>query len=77
MVGTCASWCWFMAHARSELVHWVAASSTALSREGLMLLNQLPSSHSIYLVGHRPLGAQLFGLVEFYAKDGFEMDRFY
>ena len=38
-------------------MHWVVASTTALSRGSLLLLNQLSCSHSNYMVGHTALGA--------------------
>ena len=37
-------------------IHRVAAPSTALSRGSLLLLNQLSSSHSSYMVGHTAFG---------------------
>ena len=38
-------------------MHRVATPSTALSRGSLLLLNQLSSSHSSYMVGHTAFGA--------------------
>ena len=49
--GTC---CMLYSLMASQLLgmHQVVASSTALSRGSLLLLNQLPSSHSNYMVEH-------------------------
>ena len=38
-------------------MHRVAAPSTALNRGSLLLLNQLSSRHSNYMVGHTVMGA--------------------
>ena len=39
-------------------MHRVAAPSTTMSRGSLLLLSQLFTNHSIYMVGHTALGAQ-------------------
>ena len=52
LAGTCATWKWSLP---TPGMHRVAASSTDLSR-GSLLLIQLSSSHSNYMVGHTALG---------------------
>ena len=43
-------------HQPTPGMYRMAAASTALSRGSLLLLNQLSSSHSKYMVGHTALG---------------------